>query len=112
MQANQSSEELWMPKKFARGGGARSKKKQKIPRPLRPAAPREATTVRVPPPAAAFARPAASAIQSVRRPPARSSRAAAALPTDYGYVATDLRRLGVMAGGAVVVLGVLAIVLR
>jgi len=104
-----------MPKKFAHGG--KPKKKQRIARaPVEAglasasAAPGVAAAPR--PAAAAFARPSASAIQAVPRPAGRPSRSAAALPTDYGYVATDLRRIGVMAGGAVIVLGVLAIALR
>ena len=100
-----------MPKKS--GHGPKPKRKQRIGRAstaavtsLSGAAAASSTASR---PAATFARPNASAIQSVPRPSARPSRSAAALPTDYGYVATDLRRIGVLAGAAVAVLGMLTI---
>lgn len=102
-----------MPKKQMRGALTKSKRKEKLSRQPRPAS--SAPAVAAPPrPASSFARPsAASAIQAAPRAAARASRGASApLPTDYGYVATDLRRIGIMAASAVVVLAGLSFLLH
>lgn len=101
-----------MAKKPVRGAPTKSKKKKEraarllvttsAPAPTNG----ESQEPAVPRAASSFVRPtAASAIRSVPRPAARSSRGQSApLPTDYGYVATDLRRIGIMAAAAVVIL--------
>ncbi len=102
-----------MAKKPMRGAATKPKKRQQRTA-VMPRAAGGVAAPSAPPAASGLARPAApSAIQAARRAQARpSSRAAAALPTDYDYVATDLRRLGVMAATSVVVLGVLSFLLR
>ncbi len=101
-------------------GATKPKKKQRMPRPVAPGLVMEApedgeerlATAPAGRPVSTIARPTvASAVQAARRAQARPSRATAALPTDYSYVITDLKRIGVLAGAAVIILTALSFVL-